>query len=96
MDTLFQSGLPFKTGSEEEEMKCKICNRKATKEGYCDRHKRAYKSIIKQFDEWKRALEISWNGDLSEITDNPLTGEWAKEVAEHLIESGEKQNVKQD
>jgi hypothetical protein len=93
---MFQSGLPLKTGTEEKEMNCKICDRRATKESYCDRHKRAYKSIIKKFDEWKQALEISWKGYLSKIIDNPLTGEWAKEVAEQLIESGEEKDVKQD
>ncbi len=61
---------------------------------YCDRHKRAYESIVKKYDEWKKALEISWEEYLSEITKNPLTGEWAKEVAEHLIGSGERRNAK--
>jgi hypothetical protein len=51
---------------------------------------KAYESIVKKYDSWKRAMEISWKEYLSEIVKNPLTGEWAKEVAEHLIKSGER------
>lgn len=51
---------------------------------------RAYESVVKTYEEWTKALEISWEEYLREITKNPLTGEWTKEVAEHLIRSGEK------
>jgi len=51
---------------------------------------KAYESIAKKYDSWKSALEISWKEYLSEIVKNPLTGEWAREVAEYLIKSGEK------
>jgi hypothetical protein len=54
---------------------------------------KAYENIIKKYEVWKRALEISWKEYLSEIVKNPLTGEWVKEVAEHLSKSGENQNV---
>jgi hypothetical protein len=54
---------------------------------------KAYESIVKKYELWKRALGISWKEYLSEIVKNPLTGEWAREVAEHLIKNGEKQNV---
>ncbi|MGQ9530326.1 MAG: hypothetical protein ACUVQX_02440 [Candidatus Bathycorpusculaceae bacterium] len=74
-------------------MKCVICNREAEKEGYCKLHIKAYESISRKYELWKRALEISWKEYLSEIVKNPLTGEWAREVAEYLIKSGEKQNV---
>ncbi|MEM2994491.1 MAG: hypothetical protein QXI91_00530 [Candidatus Bathyarchaeia archaeon] len=71
-------------------MKCVICNREAIKDGYCELHIKAYESILKKYELWKKALEISWKEYLSEIVKNPLTGEWAKEVAEYLIKSGEK------
>ena len=71
-------------------MKCPICSRDANEKGYCELHTKAYESILKKYDVWKRALEISWKEYLSEIVKNPLTGEWAKEVAEHLIRNGEK------
>jgi len=54
---------------------------------------KAYESIVKKYDLWKRALEISWKEYLSEIVKNPFTGEWAKEVAEYLIKGRERQNV---
>jgi len=54
---------------------------------------KAYETIVKKYELWKKALESSWKEYLSEIAKNPLTGEWAKEVAEYLINSGEKQNV---
>ena len=71
-------------------MKCVICNREAAENSYCELHAKAHESVVEKYEEWKKALEISWKEYLSEITKNPLTGEWAKEVAEHLIESGEK------
>jgi hypothetical protein len=54
---------------------------------------KAYESIVRKYGLWKNALEVSWKEYLSEIVKNPLTGEWAKEVAEYLIKSGEKPNV---
>jgi hypothetical protein len=54
---------------------------------------KAHENITKKYDVWRRALEITWKEYLSEIVKNPLTGEWTKEVAEHLIKSGESQNV---
>ncbi|MCS7114017.1 MAG: hypothetical protein RMJ15_00215 [Nitrososphaerota archaeon] len=72
-------------------MKCKVCSREVVKNGYCDLHAEAYKSVVNGYEAWKKALGISWEEYLSEIAKNPLTGEWAKEVAEHLIKSGERE-----
>lgn len=77
-------------------MKCVICRKESVKKGYCQRHVKAYESIVKKYNGWKRALEISWEEYLKEIIENSDTGEWAKEVAEYLTESGEKENVAQD
>jgi len=71
-------------------LKCKVCDREAVSE-YCEFHEEAYKSIVKKYDSWKQALEISWKDYLREIAKNPYTGKWAKEVAEYLISKGEKQ-----
>jgi hypothetical protein len=71
-------------------LQCVICNREAVEKNYCELHIKAYESVVEKFQEWKNASGISWKEYLSEIAKNPLTGEWAKEVAEHLIESGEK------
>jgi hypothetical protein len=72
-------------------MKCKICEREAICEScYCKLHIKAYDNIVKRYDQWKKALEISWKEYLSEIAENPFTGEWAKEVAKGLARNGEK------
>jgi hypothetical protein len=76
-------------------LKCALCDRKTDEEGYCELHAKAYKNIVGRYDVWKKALEISWKEYLSAIARNSLTGEWAKDVAEYLIRSGEKQSVTQ-
>jgi len=65
-------------------MKCRICNKEAV-EKYCELHEKAYRSIVQKYDDWKRAIDISWKEYLNEILKNPYTGSWAKEVAENLI-----------
>ena len=76
-------------------MKCVMCSKEADEKGYCELHAKAYESIVKKYDVWQEAMGISWKEYLSRIIKNPLTGEWAKEVAEHLIKSGEKKGVTQ-
>jgi hypothetical protein len=72
-------------------LKCKICNREVIeRRRYCELHTKAYETIVKKYDTWKKASELSWKEYLSEIVNNPLTGEWAREVAAHLIENEEK------
>ncbi|MCW4053516.1 MAG: hypothetical protein NWE84_01165 [Candidatus Bathyarchaeota archaeon] len=46
---------------------------------------KAYENIVEKFKFWRRALTISWKEYLSEIEQNPLTGEWSKEIASYLI-----------
>lgn len=67
-------------------MKCKICDKEAI-EKYCELHEKAYKKIIEKYDEWRKALDISWREYLNEIAKNPYTGFSAKEVAEQLMKS---------
>jgi hypothetical protein len=66
-------------------LRCEICGRETGENAYCTLHAGAYQQIVKMHDRWKEALEITWKDYLSEIAKNPLTGEWAKEVAEQLI-----------
>lgn len=67
-------------------MKCKVCNREVnTKDDYCELHEKAYKNITHKYEEWKKALDISWESYLNQIIKNPLTGVWAKEVAQQLL-----------
>ena len=74
-------------------MKCEICDRETNKRRYCTFHAKAYGNIMKKYETWRKALEVSWKEYLSEIAKNPLTGEWAREVAENLITTEERQNV---
>ncbi|MGB9853731.1 MAG: hypothetical protein ACPLRY_02860 [Candidatus Bathyarchaeales archaeon] len=73
-------------------MKCKVCSREAVENGYCDLHTKAYENVLKTYDAWRKALGISWKEYLSEIVKNPFTGEWAKEVAENLMKSGDRED----
>jgi hypothetical protein len=50
-------------------------------------HLKAYENIGEKYDLWKKSSKISWKEYLREIEQNPLTGEWAKEVANYLINS---------
>jgi hypothetical protein len=75
-------------------MSCKICTRPIKENGYCSLHLKAYQNIIEKFEVWKKASMVSWENYLVEISKNSLTGEWAKEVAKHLIED-ESRNVKE-
>jgi hypothetical protein len=73
---------------------CILCSREVDKKDYCKLHSKAYGNIMKKYEQWKKALEISWKEYLSEIAKNPLTGEWARQVAQHVLRSGEEAHVK--
>ena len=79
--------MPVKGGKK---LKCKVCSNEAGEKNYCESHIKAYENIVKKYDVWKKALEVSWKEYLSEIAENPLTGEWAREVAQYLSQNGEK------
>ncbi len=70
-------------------MKCRICNKDAV-EKYCDLHEKAYRSVVQKYEDWKRAMNISWKEYLNEIVKNPYTGSWAKEVAENLMKNADR------
>jgi len=68
-------------------MTCEICKREAVGK-YCELHERAYKNIVKKYAVWRSALNLSWEEYLNEVANNPYTGSWAREVAEHLMKNG--------
>jgi hypothetical protein len=70
-------------------VKCKVCGEDAVKKGFCVFHFKAYENIVGKFPVWRKALKISWREYLREIEQNPLTGEWIKEVANYLINNEE-------
>ena len=67
-------------------MNCIICDRN-TNEQYCVFHKKACSNIIQGFEEWQRAMGVSWKQYLKAVVENSYTGAWAKEVAEHLLKN---------
>jgi hypothetical protein len=66
-------------------LKCQVCHREAGKKSFCLLHLKACERIVKEFCVWRKALKVSWVEYLSEIEKNSLTGEWAKEVVNYLI-----------
>jgi hypothetical protein len=75
-------------------MKCRVCSRETDEVDFCTSHLKAHQSVVENYDVWKKALGLSWEEYLSEIEKNSLTGEWAKEVAKYLIDSGVARSVK--
>ena len=66
---------------------CPVCNRRmAENDALCAYHQRAYLNLRDKYDQWKTALGISWNEYLREVADNPNTGEWVREVAQHILQ----------
>jgi hypothetical protein len=69
-------------------LKCKVCRRQVQDKPqsvYCELHQKAYDNIQRKFEVWKKALNLDWETYLNEVTHNPLTGIWAREVAENLL-----------
>ena len=65
-------------------MKCTVCDEESSNEDFCLIHTKAHNNIVKAYDKWKHASEVSWKEYLSEISKNSFTGQWVKEVAEYL------------
>lgn len=67
------------------EDRCKLCRRRREEASeYCIYHQRAYANLREAFEMWRRALDIDWLDFLREVSENPETGEWARELAEGL------------
>jgi hypothetical protein len=78
------------------ERQCPICNRRrAENETLCAYHQRAYINLREKYDQWKTALGISWDEYLREVIDNPNTGEWVREVAQHILQGEGAQGLSQ-
>jgi len=44
--------------------------------------------LTQGYEQWTKALTISWKDYLEAVAKNPNTGLWVKEVAEHLLKEG--------
>ncbi|MGQ9720624.1 MAG: hypothetical protein ACUVXA_04785 [Candidatus Jordarchaeum sp.] len=72
-------------------MKCPICNLNGYEEsGYCENHQSAYFNLKEKFDDWKKSMNVSWQEYLKKVIENENTGEWAREVAIHILEENSK------
>ena len=80
---------------EQKTLKHKTCHREASERDFCLLHLKAYENIVAKYDLWRKALKISWKEYLSEIEQNSLTGEWAKEVASYLVSNEGIRSVKE-
>jgi len=69
-------------------MKCKVCGKEAVGV-YCKFHEGAYENLVKGYEEWKRALNLSWKEYLNEVIKNEYSGSWVKEVTEQLLKGEE-------
>jgi hypothetical protein len=76
-------------------LNCRACDREVAERGFCLVHLKAYENIVEKYDVWRKALKVSWREYLSEIEQNSLTGEWAKEVANYLINNEGKRSVEE-
>jgi hypothetical protein len=56
---------------------------------------KAARNLAEKYEVWKKALGLTWDEYLDEIRKNSLTGEWAKQVANHLIRDEETRDVKE-
>jgi hypothetical protein len=72
-----------------------VCSREAGERDFCLLHLKAYENIVEKYEPWKKAKEISWGEYLREIQQNSLTGEWAKEVANYLINNEGRRSVEE-
>ena len=62
--------------------RCPLCHREAGPLAeYCDYHSLALENLEASYGRWRDALEVDWAGFLSEVSEKPETGHWAKEVA---------------
>ena len=75
-------------------LNCPVGNREAGEETYCKSHAVVYRIILKKHDRLKKAKDISWKEYLSDVAHNELTGEWAKEMAQYLLQVENHTNVK--
>jgi len=77
-------------------LKCAVCGRKSAQDNFCRFHQKAYENVVRSYGQWRRALDISWKEYLSQIANNPLTGEWTRELVQHVMKSEGHVNVKDD
>ena len=65
-------------------MRCAICGREAVTD-LCRYHAEAKEMVRMAYPLWVKAYgDVDWEDFLDNVKRNPQTGQWAKEIAEHL------------
>ena len=66
---------------------CSLCwRRHEDGSEYCTYHLAAQENLLKAFSDWREAIEVEWRDFLVAVVDRPESGEWARDVAIHLLE----------
>ncbi|MBD3405796.1 MAG: hypothetical protein GF411_06660 [Candidatus Lokiarchaeota archaeon] len=66
-------------------MDCPVCGRPIIENGeYCKYHDEANSNLYSSYEEWKKALPISWIEYLIEVEERKETGKWVKELIEYF------------
>jgi hypothetical protein len=69
----------------EEAMKCRLCSRGAV-DDLCVYHKAARQEVEEAYPRWVKAYgAMEWKDYLDNVKRNVQTGQWAKEIAEFLV-----------
>jgi len=85
METLCQS-IMSEEETGETTMKCGICGREATS-SLCKYHEEAREQVNSGYQKWVRAYgQIEMKDYLDKVKRNDHTGQWAKEIAEMVLE----------
>ncbi len=69
--------------------RCRVCGREEESEGLCRFHLEALRRLRAAYPEWRRRLGCSFREYLSLLARRPEAGLWVKEVAEHLLKTGQ-------
>ena len=66
---------------------CSLCwRRRDDGSEYCTYHLAAQENLLKAFSDWREAIEVEWRDFLVAVVARPESGEWARDVAIHLLE----------
>lgn len=66
---------------------CPICGR-ASGGGLCRFHEEGAKRLARHYEAWKARTAIRWDEYLRAVSENGLSGEWARESARYMLEKG--------
>ncbi len=64
---------------------CAICGRAVVNEKkFCHYHQEALDNLQETFEDWREASGIGWEKYLDQLCQIDETGQWVREVAEHI------------